>query len=274
MRPGYASMIATEEEKCSRGQMSDSQNAALRSGLLMEGLKTGCSLAPLLFKIYVKEALKKWKRRCGGMGLPIGDSMLYTLLFADDQVLITGDRDDALHAEGALGTVRTIWIDCKYKKDRIHHSDLDNGMGKAIKNCSKFKYLGVTLPLNGKKSSRISRRTKQMVYNSIFESVCTYGMETWELIRRSKDRLLALEMDYWKRSNRTSPLEHVRNVCIREEMKVNGTILDTIESKRLLWFGHLQKMEDVRIPKRVWNSIPVKKRKRGRPARTWLLVAG
>lgn len=59
--------------------------------IVSKGLRQGCSLAPLLFKIYVEEALKKWKRRCGGMGLPIGDSMLYTLLFADDQVLITGD---------------------------------------------------------------------------------------------------------------------------------------------------------------------------------------
>ncbi|XP_030754900.1 uncharacterized protein LOC115881517 [Sitophilus oryzae] len=170
------------------------------------------------------------------------------------------------------------------------HSDLDIGMGKTIKHCSKFKYLGVTLSSDGKSnenisnkigqgrriirelnsllwSDRISRRIKQMMYNCIFESVCPYGSETWELTRRNKDRLLALEMDYWRRSSRTSRLDYVRNVCIREQMQVNGTILDRIQAIAMVWpppknrrFENTQEVRD-------W--IPVERRKRGRPARTW-----
>ena len=50
-----------------------------------KGLRQGCAMAPTLQKIYNNEALKKWKKYCGTMGVPINENFLYTLLFADDQ---------------------------------------------------------------------------------------------------------------------------------------------------------------------------------------------
>lgn len=41
------------------------------------------------------------------------------------------------------------------------HSDLDIGMGKTIKHCSKFKYLGVTLSSDGKSNEDISNKIGQ-----------------------------------------------------------------------------------------------------------------
>ena len=42
----------------------------------------------------INEALKKWKKYCGTMGIPINDKFLYTLLFADDQVVVAmGEQD-------------------------------------------------------------------------------------------------------------------------------------------------------------------------------------
>ncbi|VEN47842.1 unnamed protein product [Callosobruchus maculatus] len=66
-----------------------------------------------------------------------------------------------------------------------------------------------------------------------------------------------------------SKLDHVRNDRIREIMNVESTILDTIERKRLLWFGHLQRMPSTRWPKRIWQWTPNQRRKRGRPPRCW-----
>ena len=72
------------------------------------------------------------------------------------------------------------------------------------------------------------------MYHLIVESSSTYGAEIWELNKKEKNRLLSLEMDFWRRSSRNSELDHKRNERIREEMDVEGTILDTIESKRLV----------------------------------------
>ncbi|XP_030751029.1 uncharacterized protein LOC115878622 [Sitophilus oryzae] len=59
-----------------------------------KGLKQGCCISPTLFKIYLEQVLKGWKQKCRIVGVPIGDNMLYTLCFADDQVIIAQDYDD------------------------------------------------------------------------------------------------------------------------------------------------------------------------------------
>jgi hypothetical protein len=59
-----------------------------------KGLRQGCSLSPVLFNIYIEQVLKVWKRNCQGLGIPVNDRYLFTLNFADDQVVITQDQFD------------------------------------------------------------------------------------------------------------------------------------------------------------------------------------
>jgi hypothetical protein len=47
------------------------------------------------------------------------------------------------------------------------------------------------------------------------------------------------------------------------------TIIDTIRLNRLRWFGHVQKMEENRIPKRVSYMNLGTTRLRGRPRNRW-----
>lgn len=44
-------------------------------------------LSPVLFNIYLEEALGIWEKKCN-MGMPIGDRMLYTLHYTDNQVAV------------------------------------------------------------------------------------------------------------------------------------------------------------------------------------------
>jgi hypothetical protein len=44
-----------------------------------------------LFKIYLERVLRNWKRRCQPMGIPTQNTHVYSLNFADDQVLIAQD---------------------------------------------------------------------------------------------------------------------------------------------------------------------------------------
>jgi len=61
---------------------------------ITEGLRQGCCISTTLFKIYIQKALEEWKRKCFGMGIPLGNATLYTLQFADDQVVLAGDKED------------------------------------------------------------------------------------------------------------------------------------------------------------------------------------
>jgi hypothetical protein len=49
----------------------------------------------------------------------------------------------------------------------------------------------------------------------------------------------------------------------------NPTITETIRLHRLCWFGHVQRMEENRIPKRVLYMNLETKRLRGRPRNRW-----
>lgn len=77
-------------------------------------------------------------------------------------------------------------------------------------------------------------------------------------------------MDFWRRSAGISRTQHIRNDVIRDKMHIKNTILDEIERKKLLWYGHMQRMEESRIPKKAFEWQPVERRKRGRPRSEWL----
>jgi hypothetical protein len=61
---------------------------------ITKGLHQGCCISPTLFKIYIRKALEEWKRKCHGMGIPLENITLYTLQFADDQVVLVGKKED------------------------------------------------------------------------------------------------------------------------------------------------------------------------------------
>jgi len=51
--------------------------------------------------------------------------------------------------------------------------------------------------------------------------------------------------------------------------KYNLRLIDDIKTKQLLWYGHVQRMEEGRLPKEVTKWCPPGRRKRGRPKLNW-----
>ena len=49
---------------------------------------------------------------------------------------------------------------------------------------------------------------------------------------------------------------------------------DIIERKGLQWHGHVKRMQKERLPKLIMEWIPGKRRKRGRPRKTWMEGVG
>jgi hypothetical protein len=52
-------------------------------------------------------------------------------------------------------------------------------------------------------------------------------------------------------------------------MNVTRSLLDDIRTKQLQCYGHVQSMEEERLPKEVMKWRPLGRRKRGRPKLTW-----
>ena len=51
-------------------------------------------------------------------------------------------------------------------------------------------------------------------------------------------------------------------------MNVTMSLLDDIKTKQLKWYGHIQRMEEGRLQKKLWNGAH-QEEKRGRPKVTW-----
>ena len=79
-------------------------------------------------------------------------------------------------------------------------------------------------------------------------------------------KLNSTEMDFWRRSARISRKDKIRNNIIKQKMNVT---IDDIKTKQLQWYGHVQRMEERRLPKEVMKWRPPGRRKRGRPKLTW-----
>jgi len=118
-------------------------------------------------------------------------------------------------------------------------------------------------------NDKITMKTKQMIFSTTVESIITYGSETWEVNKRNEKRLKAVELDFWRRACGVSRIEHVRHDEIRRRSQRKKDIMDTINMKRLIWYGHVQRMPAQRWPKRMLDWVPDRRRKRGRPRRTW-----
>ena len=56
---------------------------------------------------------------------------------------------------------------------------------------------------------------------------------------------------------------------IKQKMNVTRSLLEDIKTKQLKWYGHVQRMEEGRLPKNVMKWSRPGRRKRGRPKLTW-----
>ena len=115
----------------------------------------------------------------------------------------------------------------------------------------------------------VTPKTKTHIYHAIVKSTITYATETWCLKVNTISKLNSTEMDYWRRPARISRKDKIRNIIIKQKMNVTRSLLDDIKTKQLKWYGHVQRMEEGRLPKKVIKWSPPGRRKRGRPKATW-----
>jgi len=120
---------------------------------ITKGLRHGCCIFPTLFKIYIRKALEEWKHKCSGMGIPLENTTLYTLQFADDQVVLAGDKEDLDYMTRKLKETYEKWgLDMNLNKTEYlcigeTHNNLKLDKDSEIEFCQVYKYLRVILTL-------------------------------------------------------------------------------------------------------------------------------
>jgi len=118
----------------------------------------------------------------------------------------------------------------------------------------------------------LSRATKIRLYKTLIRPVVTYGAETWTMTKKEEQDMLIFERkifrkiygpkyedEEWKsRTNREL-----------EELSKGENIVKWIKGQRISWLGHLERMEEDRMPKKSFTQELEGTRRRGRPRKGW-----
>ena len=120
------------------------------------------------------------------------------------------------------------------------------------------------------KNKNISKKLKLILKNTIIDKTLTYALETSTVTKRDRKQLNIFERKVYRRI--LGPVYDKRKenwrILTNEEIYANikkPTITETIKLHRLRWFGHVQRMEENRISKRVLCMNLETIRPRGRP---------
>ena len=65
-----------------------------------------------------------------------------------------------------------------------------------------------------------------------------------------------------------SKIHRLRNEFIQSKLGQQETLISRIQKKRLRWFGHLERMEESRLPQRMLHCHIEGKRSRGKQVKT------
>uniref|UniRef100_A0A8D8X0K2 Craniofacial development protein 2 n=1 Tax=Cacopsylla melanoneura TaxID=428564 RepID=A0A8D8X0K2_9HEMI len=266
------------------------------------GVKQGDSLSATLFIIALHKAVEEIDQR-GTIFIKSTQICAY----ADDIALISRSEHrlieiyKELEEKGkTLGLVineaKTKYMKLSAAEERRQIEDLviDD---KTFQGVGQFKYLGEIVSNNGKTSSAIkerlqlgnrayfanqillknkllTRKTKMTIYRTIIRPVITYGSESWTLTKEDQEKIRRFERKVIRRIYGPIRVDE-DNWRIRYNSEINDIlngedIVKFIKSQRLRWFGHLQRMEETRMPKKIINAKIYSKRKKGRPRLRWI----
>ena len=120
------------------------------------------------------------------------------------------------------------------------------------------------------KNRNIQTSTKSRIYKAAVLTVLLYGSEVWNTTKAQIHRFEVFHQRCLRRIFRISWRQHVRNVDVLERANIQS-IEVMIGTNRLRWFGHVSRMPEDRLPRKLLNWAPTHgKRSRGRPKKSWL----
>ena len=271
------------------------------------GLRQGCVMSPWLFNLFMDGVMKEVRERVGDVGVKMWDSRscewkVEWLMFADDTVLV-GDSEEKLdrlvQEFGRVCQRRKLKVnESKSKIMRIGKNGEENEVNISLNNrrmeeVETYRYLGVDVSSDGGmeeevnhritearrawgamkdvwKKRHISREAKVGMYEGIIEPTLLYGCEAWVMKARDRKRVEAVEMNCLRNICGVRRIERVSNAEIRRRCGKNVSVSQKMDQGVLRWFGHVERMENERLVKRVYESDIRGVRRRGRPKKCWM----
>ena len=271
------------------------------------GLRQGCVMSPWLFNIYIDGVVREVNARVLGRGLELIDRNedvweMNQLLFADDTVVVADSEKKLCQLVSEFGKV------CKRRKLRVNVGKSkvmrctrsEDGArlnvmldGEALEEVDQFKYLGSIIAADGGVEADVSHRVsegckvlgamngvirnrglgmkvKRALYEKVIVPTVTYGSELWGMKESERRKLNVFEMRCLRSMCGVTRLDRIRNEEVRERSGVRKELADRVDINVLRWFGHVERMDDERLLKKVVNARVDGRGARGRPKFGWM----
>ena len=268
------------------------------------GVRQGCVMSPWLFNLYmdgvIKELLMGMEMEGVKMKMNGAEWKVPCLLYADDLVLC-GESEESLsrlvERFGRICKRRGLKVNVDKSKVMVIGKErtpcrilLD---GEQLEQVSEFKYLGYMLDERGTDDAECNRKVvsgrkvsgaikalvnekglsldcARILHESMLSPVLLYGSESmvWDKSYRSK--VQAVQMDNLRSVLGVRRIDKIRNEFIRSTCGVQKGINERINESMLRWFGHVERMDDSRMVKRMYKSECIGKRPPGRAKRRWI----
>jgi hypothetical protein len=268
------------------------------------GVRQGCVMSPWLFNLYMDGAMKELMNVVVGEGVRIigrGDEwMVPCLLYADDLVLC-GESEGSLR-----NLVKEFNRVCKRRGLAINvgkskvmvmngvdvqcHVEVD---GVQLEQVSEFKYLGYMIENKGGDDAECDRKVSngrrvagaittmgnaknlnleclKRLHECMLVPVLMFGSEVMVWSQKNISRVQAVQMDNLRGVLGVRKVDKMRNEYIRELCGIEKGVIERISECILRWFGHVERMEEYRLVKKIYSSECVGIRTVGRPKMRWI----
>ena len=236
------------------------------------------------------------------IGADGGAYELNQLLFADDTALVADSEEKLCRLVTEFGRVcerRKLRVNVnKSKVMKCARNGNVGGMnvrlnGEVLEEVECFEYLGACVAANGGIEMEVSHRVrkgyqafgalkmvlknrglgmsaKRRLYEGAIVPTTVYGAETWGMRLAERKRLNVLEMRCLRSMCGVTRLDRIRNEEVRRRTGVVRELAERADQRVLKWFGHMERMSDERLVKRVLKSEVSGRCVRGRPRIGWM----
>lgn len=257
--------------------------------LINTGVRQGDGLSPLLFNIVLEKVIREWEKEVKGIQIGIKINLrekIKCLAFADDLAIFTENHKDTIHAIEKLQEIaQKTGLQISYEKTKYMERKPSNNKHiktkyGTIERVPHFKYLGEIIQPSGldltanlerikklqkaykltwnhynKKS--ISRNAKLRHYNTVVLPEALYAAET--TIIQGKTKTKDIEKQERKILRKIFGAINKDGIWTKhptqEMYKHTEPIIDQFRKRRVKFYGHIHRMADIRLTKRIFNII-------------------
>ena len=102
------------------------------------------------------------------------------------------------------------------------------------------------------------------------ELLYLYGAEAWIIRSSERKKVKVLEMKCLRSMVGMSPMDRVRNEEVRRRVGIERELASRAEQRVMRWFGHVERMDEYHMARRVFMAEVSGGRVRGRPWLSWM----